>query len=115
MLIFSAYADAFLMVGSVIAGADGLLGKGVGGDELCDALRRLRRGERLRLPLSSDVVESAVARLDERDLPIFGMLFHDVSPDEVAATLHLTEEELDARRVAMLERLRTPGSAARAR
>jgi len=112
VLIFSAYADAFLMVGSVIAGADGILGKGVVGDELCEALRKLRRGERIRLSLSSDVLSGAVARLDERDLPIFGMLFHDASPDEVATTLKLTPDELDARRWAMLEQLRRPAGAA---
>jgi DNA-binding NarL/FixJ family response regulator len=106
VLIFSAYADAFLMVGSVIAGADGILGKGVLGDELCDALRRVQRGEHPRLPLDRDVLEDVVLRLDPDDLPIFGMLIHDTPPADIAAALRLSEDALAARRSAMLERLR---------
>jgi DNA-binding NarL/FixJ family response regulator len=106
VLIFSAYADAFLTVASVIAGADGILSKGVLGDELCDALRQVRRGEHPRLPLARDVLEGVVLRLDPDDMPIFGMLIHDTPPADIAAALRLSEDGLAARRSSMLERLR---------
>ena len=44
-------------------------------------------------------------RLDAADLPILGMLSHGVAPAEIAVTLGLEPEWLEARRWAMLSRL----------
>ena len=56
--------------------------------------------------LDSRALRAIGERLDEGDLPILGMLAHGVGPREIATTLGLEPEWLEARRWAMLSRLR---------
>ena len=105
-LLYSAFADEHLIPLAVIAGADGVVGKATRPEDLCDTVRALGRGESRMPPLTQAAMESAGARLDADDLPIFGMLAHGTPADDIAATLRMDPAWLVARRWAMLEQLR---------
>jgi two-component system response regulator DevR len=99
-IIYSAFADAGLAVRAVIAGAEGVLAKATPPRALLDALR-----DGAKTQLDSRALRAVGERLDEADLPILGMLAHGVGPREIAVTLGLEPEWLEARRWAMLSRL----------
>jgi two-component system response regulator DevR len=105
VIIYSAFADAGLAVRAVIAGAEGVLPKATAPQALLDALRHGAGAA-----LDTRALRAIGERLDEGDLPILGMLSHGVDPGEIATTLGLEPEWLEARRWAMLSRL---GGAAR--
>src|SRR4051794_31476490 len=100
VIIYSAFADASLAVRAAIAGADAVLPKTASPRALLAVLT----GE-LRAPLEPRALRAAGERLDPDDLPILGMLAHNVAHDEIARTLGIDEEWLLARRWAMLARL----------
>jgi DNA-binding NarL/FixJ family response regulator len=89
----------------MIAGADGLASKGSRGDELCRAVRAVAAGRGAMPPISPATMRLIGERLGADDLPILGMLVHGTPPAEVAQTLGMTPEWLEARRWAMLSRL----------
>lgn len=105
-LIYSAFADEYLLPLAMIAGADGLLSKDADPEQLCSAVRELGAGGRLLPTASQAAMEWAAGRLDPEDLPILGMLAHATPPAEIGATLGIDERWLVNRRWAMLERLR---------
>jgi DNA-binding NarL/FixJ family response regulator len=112
VLVYSAFADEHLVPLAVVAGADAVVAKATRPDELCDTVRAVARGASRMPPLTQPAMESAGARLDAADLPIFGMLAHGTPAAEIAATLRMDPAWLVARRWAMLEQLRD-GSARR--
>src|SRR3954452_17121723 len=105
VLVYSAHADASLTVAAVVAGADGVVGKGADADHLCDAIRVVADGGSVRPKLLPSTLRSSAQRLDTADVPILGMLVHRTPPAEIARVLDMTEGRLDARRWAMLRRL----------
>jgi DNA-binding NarL/FixJ family response regulator len=111
VVVYSAFASARHAVLAVVAGAAALVSKNARPDDLIASIRAdspsLRRGE----CISADALHEAGARLEADDLAILGMLAHDISPTEIAATLAIDQRWLLARRWAMLERL--AGKAAR--
>jgi DNA-binding NarL/FixJ family response regulator len=107
-LVYSAFADEHLIPLALVAGADAVVAKATRPDELCETVRALARGESRMPPLTQPAMESAGARLDAGDLPIFGMLAHGTPAEEIAATLRMDPAWLVARRWAMLEQLREP-------
>jgi len=108
VLVYSAFADEHLVPLAVVAGADAVVAKATRPDELCDVVRAVGGGESRMPPLTQPAMESAGARLDAGDLPIFGMLAHGTPAGEIAATLRIDPAWLVARRWAMLEQLREP-------
>jgi DNA-binding NarL/FixJ family response regulator len=113
-LVYSAFADEHLVPLAVVAGADAVVGKATRPDELCETVRALARGESRMPPMTQPAMESAAARLDAEDLPIFGMLAYETPQAEIAATLRMDPHWLVARRWAMLEQLRGAGARRRA-
>jgi DNA-binding NarL/FixJ family response regulator len=105
VVVFSAFADDELAVAAMIAGADGLASKGSRGDELCRAVRAVAAGRGAMPPITPATMRLTGERLCADDLPILGMLVHGTPPAEVAQTLGMTPEWLEARRWAMLSRL----------
>ena len=105
VIIYSAFADPGLAVRAAIAGAEGVLPKATPPRVLIDALR-----DGADSTLDSRALRALGERLDAADLPILGMLAHGVGSGEIAVTLGLEPEWLEARRWAMLSRL---GGAAR--
>jgi DNA-binding NarL/FixJ family response regulator len=106
VLLYSAYADASLVVPALLAGADGMLHKSAPAPELFDAIRTVARGDRVLPPVDREMLEAAGAELDPQDLPILGMTIEGTPPAEIAATLRLDPAELSGRIDAMVQRLR---------
>ena len=106
VLLYSAYADASLVVPALLAGADGMLHKSAPAPELFDAIRTVARGDRVLPSVDREMLEAAGAELDPQDLPILGMTIEGTPPAEIAATLRLDPAELSGRIDAMVQRLR---------
>ena len=106
VLLYSAYADAQLMIPGLLAGADGVVNKGAPAGELYDAIRTVARGESVMPPLSRELLDGATARLDAEDLPVLMMTLDGNTADEVARTLGLPPDELTHRVDRMISRLR---------
>ena len=73
VLLYSAYADASLVIPAMLAGADGVVNKGAPANELYDAIRTVARGESVMPPMSRELLDDANARLDAEDLPMLVM------------------------------------------
>jgi two-component system, NarL family, response regulator DevR len=95
-------------VPAIVAGADGILHKGVPARELFDAIRRVAGGGEALPAVSEPLLEAAGLALDDDDLPILGMLLDRTPPNEIADTLRLDGTELRHRILRMLARLRVP-------
>lgn len=106
VLVYSAFAGIGLSVTARIAGADGLLDKGVATDTLLEAIRTVWHGSEVMPAVPADEMEIATATLDEADLPIVAMLVGGTSRTEIAAALDVDSAEIDARLRAMFKRLR---------
>jgi DNA-binding NarL/FixJ family response regulator len=108
VLLYSAYADAAMIVPAIVAGADGLLHKSVRPQELFESIRCVARGGRALPTVSPQLLEAAGMQLDHDDLPILAMLLDRTEPRDIAATLRIDEAELKLRVRRMLTRLRVP-------
>ena len=108
VLVFSAYADERLEIAALLAGAHAVLGKNSLGVELCHRILALARGERPQFSISAQALAVVGEELEVEDRPILGMLAAGTEPGEIARLLGFSESELDARRSAMLRRLKTP-------
>ena len=106
VLLYSAYADASLVIPAALAGADGVINKGAPANELFDAIRCVSRGEKVLPPVSRELLDDATRRLESEDLPALMMLLDGNAPDEVAQTLGITGEELSHRTDRMISRLK---------
>ena len=106
VLLYSAYADASLVIPSMLAGADGVVNKGAPANELYDAIRTVARGERVMPPLSRELLDDANGRLDSDDLPILGMALDGTPETEIARTLGMSNEDLTRRLDRMISRLK---------
>ena len=106
VLLYSAYADASLVIPSMLAGADGVVNKGAPANELYDAIRTVARGDRVIPPLSRELLDDANARLDSADLPILGMALDGTPENEIARTLNVAPDEMAHRLDRMISRLK---------
>jgi DNA-binding NarL/FixJ family response regulator len=105
VLVYSAYADPTLVIGAIVAGADGIVGKTARGDQICDAVRAIAAGDSALPEVSPAALRAIAGRLDPADTAILGMLVHRASPREVAEVLAISDDWLDARRWAILQQL----------
>jgi DNA-binding NarL/FixJ family response regulator len=104
-VLYSAFADDLLGVLAVIAGADAVVSKSADPEELVDTLLAVVDGQ-YSVPRPSPAALSAVsAALEPSDLPVLSMLVHGTSAAEIADTLTMSPEWLQARRWAILRRL----------
>lgn len=106
VLLYSAYADAKLVIPGILAGADGVMNKSAPAGELYDAIRTVARGETVKPPVTRELLEDANARLDSDDLPILGMALDGTPEGEIARTLGLSADELTHRLERMISRLK---------
>jgi DNA-binding NarL/FixJ family response regulator len=111
VVIYSAFARPALAVAATIAGADGLVDKGVEVDDLFDAIRAVGRGEQALPPLEPEMVTRCTARLDPDDVSIFGMLMSGTPIADVAAVLSTGERQVEDRLRAMLSDLLSESAA----
>jgi DNA-binding NarL/FixJ family response regulator len=113
VLLYSAYADASLVIPSMLAGADGVVNKGAPANELYDAIRTVARGERVIPPLSRELLDDANRRLHQDDLPILGMALDGTPEGEIARTLGLESDEMQHRMDRMISTLKVEVPVAR--
>ena len=106
IVLYSAYADASLVIPSMLAGADGVVNKGAPANELYDAIRTVARGDRVVPPLSRELLDDANTRLHQDDLPILGMALDGTPEAEIARTLGLSTEEMTRRMDRMISTLK---------
>ena len=102
VVLYSAFARPALAVAATLAGADGLVDKGVEVDDLFDAIRAVGRGEQALPQLEPEMVARCTARLDPDDVSIFGMLMSGTARADVAAVLNSDEQAVEDRLRAML-------------
>jgi DNA-binding NarL/FixJ family response regulator len=102
VVIYSAFARPALAVAATLAGADGLVDKGVEVDDLFDAIRAVGRGEQALPALEPEMVARCTARLDPDDVSIFGMLMSGTTRAGVAEVLSSDEQTVEDRLRAML-------------
>lgn len=107
VMICPTYPDGALVAASIAAGADALVSKLESDAELCDAIRRVVRGERLLPRIPPRVGAMLHDRLDRTEHAIFGMLLAGLSPADVARGLRISRSELESRRSLLLGKLDT--------
>lgn len=108
VLIYSAFAEGGLIAAAALVGADGLIGKGAPVGELFDAVRIVARGESALPRADPEAMAASVARLDTRDLPIFGMRMDGATPAEIASVLGVEARDVSDRLRTMVKRLGQP-------
>lgn len=105
VLIYSAYADGILSAAAVVAEADGIVSKAGRGSDLCMAVRRLARGGQELPPMPPWLGDALRQRLNHEEQAIFGMMLAGIELGEIAETLGLSVEVLDAHLWTMMRRL----------
>ena len=108
MILYSAFADASMTVPAIVAGADGLVHKGVRPQELFEAIRSVAGGGDALPPVSPALLEAAglhSTRTTSRSSPCCST---GPTPSDIAATLAIHDAELTRRVRRMLERLKVP-------
>ncbi len=98
VLVFSAHSSVEDVAGATLAGADGYLHKGVGGEELIDAVRRTGAGGRVWLLPSEKEEEAAVrireasseARLTPKEKEVFALVLTRRTNAEIAGELYIS-------------------------
>jgi DNA-binding NarL/FixJ family response regulator len=115
VLIYSAFADARLTIGAIVAGADGVADKNCPADELCTAVRRIANGCSSLPVVPPEMMRAIASELEPEDLPILAMLVSRTPPAEIAGALNITTQWLETRRWAILQRVaERPGRRLRA-
>lgn len=110
LLLHSAFADDWLTIPAILAGADGVLHKGSTGTQLGDAIRTVAGGRPYLPAVAADVLTASGEILAPEDRPILGMLIHGIPRQEIARALRLEPSDLRARLARMLDALRNPAT-----
>lgn len=106
VVLYSAYADASLMIPARLAGIDALISKSAPAGELYDAIRRVALGQRVLPPVSRELLDAAASKLAPDELPILGMTLEDTPVSEMATALGLQPNEVVHRIDRMIKRLK---------
>jgi DNA-binding NarL/FixJ family response regulator len=105
VLIYSAFADARIIVGAIVGGADGVANKNSRAHELCTAVRTIANGSSSLPAVPPNMISAIASELQPEDLPILAMLMNRIPPAELAEALSITTEWLEMRRWAILRRV----------
>jgi two-component system, NarL family, response regulator DevR len=106
VIVYSAYAGPALTLAARAAQADGVVDKAAPVQTLLTAVRRVANGEEVMGPIPRDVFESAVARLDDDDLPVFAMLLDREPLDSIGQALRTDRADISRRAQRIVGRLR---------
>ncbi|HEX4008440.1 MAG TPA: response regulator transcription factor [Solirubrobacteraceae bacterium] len=104
VLMYSAFSDHLLAAASVVAQADGLVSKTALGAELCDRIREVDRGATRLPPMPPSFADSMHRRLDQSEQAIYGLLLAGIEIQEIAGTLQLSIDAVDAQMWIMLSK-----------
>ncbi len=108
IIVHSAFADDWLTVPALIAGARAIVHKGATGQQLAEAIRAVAAGRTALPAIAPDVLLAAGEAIGPDDQPILGMLIHGVPEADICNVLRLEPAQLRARRARMLATLRAP-------
>ncbi|HEU4701772.1 MAG TPA: response regulator transcription factor [Conexibacter sp.] len=97
VIVYSAFADDAMTIPAIVAGADGILDKGVPARELFTAIHAVVAGHKALPPVTRDQLLAAGAVLDAEDLPVLSMLVEGTSPRAIAEALRLDDRTLHRR------------------
>ena len=111
IVLYSAFADDWLTVPAIAAGADGIVDKTASARELTEAIRSVAAGGTALPPVRPGFLSAAAAALSPDDQPILGMLVHGTPHQEIAAALSIDMHEFNRRLDRMLQLLCTPAGA----
>jgi DNA-binding NarL/FixJ family response regulator len=112
VIVYSAFDKRALALPARVAHADAVVDKAEPVAELLEAIRAVARGE-TRLPgVPRSTYDTAAARLDGEDLPIFAMLLDGETPSAIAEALRVETDEIAWRAQRIISRLR-PGAGIR--
>jgi DNA-binding NarL/FixJ family response regulator len=106
VLLYSAYAGSQLSIPATLAGADGVIGKGIPARELCDAIRRVASGHRVVPPIAPELMREARDRVGDEELPLLGMLLHQTPVPDIAPVLDVDPATVERRIDRIIARLR---------
>ena len=93
--VFTAYASPELALPARLAGADALLGKGIGARELFEAIRRIHAGEDLLGDVSPSVLTEATAALPDEQRALVAMMLAGATKHEAAQTLGVAVPDVE--------------------
>lgn len=102
VVVYSAFARPALSVAAKLAGAEGMLDKGVEVDDMFDVIRSVSRGETVLPPIAPEMLSRCTARLDPGDVSIFGMVMGGTPVVDVASVMSTDERHVEDRVRAML-------------
>lgn len=105
VVVYSAFARPALAVAAKLAGAEGMLDKGIEVDDLFDAVRAVGRGETVLPPLAPEMIARCTARLAPDDVSIFGMVMSGTATADIASVMAIDEQQLEDRMRTMLSDL----------
>jgi DNA-binding NarL/FixJ family response regulator len=105
VVIYSAYADASLVVPAMLAGAGALVDKGAPVRDLLEAIRAVASGASWLPSPIPELVSAARASLDASDHALFDQIMDGAAPASIASTLGVARPEYDRRIDEMVERL----------
>lgn len=97
VVLFSAYADEWLIVPALLAQADALLAKRASAATLYETLRSLMRGDGPQADVPPDLREQALSVLAPEDMGIAGLLLLRTPMSEIAQRTGLGPRELGDR------------------
>ncbi len=97
VVLFTAHTGAEDVAAAVLAGADGYLHKGIGGESLAEALRRVESGEKVWLLTTANEearerVESVAgeARLTPKEREVLALMLRRYTNAEIASELYIS-------------------------
>jgi DNA-binding NarL/FixJ family response regulator len=110
LLVHSAFADEWLTLPALVAGADGIVSKGGTGLQLAEAIRTVANRRSAMPAISPELLTAANEAVEPEDQGVLGMLVHGLPKDEIRHAMGLTPESLHARCARMLAALRVPAT-----
>jgi DNA-binding NarL/FixJ family response regulator len=95
VLVYSAYASPALALPARIAGADGVIDKGLAARDLFEAIRLVYGGEQLLADTSQFVLREAMEQLEDGDRPIVGLMLDGSNTVEIAEVLRMSPDDVE--------------------
>jgi DNA-binding NarL/FixJ family response regulator len=108
VIIYAAAAEPSLVLAAQAAQADAVVDKSAPVTGLFDAIQRVAAGEPVFPEVPREAYASAVARIDDEDLPVLAMLLDGEPVTSIAQTLRRDASEIAWRAQRIVGRLRTP-------
>ncbi len=108
VIMYTAFADAGLVIPTVVAGADGLVDKSAPARELFEAIRCVSHGGSWLPRAIPELLHAARGALDVEDIPILELLVQRTPHAQIASQLAIERADLERHIDRMLTRLRVP-------